>query len=374
MQSLIRNRWFPWVLALVMLCAGCSVPPAARKPMQSWAYAGWWMPLTEQGIKDGGFDRLVYFEIQIGGDGGIQNANGWPARQTALRQLSRTLDIPLDLTLTIKDSGTFTELFSNPESVERLVETSRTLVDDDDVSGLHLDFEFYEQVPPETLAALRQYMDRLGTMLHDGDRHQILSVFVPTGGPPIHDGAGLRNADWVVMQAYDSHWLTSQTAGPIAPLDGPEGVTWAKVADQAIALGVPKDRILLSYPLYAYEWPMKEPNPRGVTSAAGLVATLEQLPGDAGSSRIFSVAERVAEYGCTHDSLSGSSYYQLPHADSWITGWYEGMNSLRLRTDFLQEHALGGMAFFIVGYDGYALTSAYNAARKGIAPIPRTKC
>ena len=360
-------------LGLILLVLGaCTSDRVLTKGPQSWAYSSWWLPLTEQGVRDSGFDRLVFFEIEIGSDGRIANANGWPERQGRIRRISSALELPLDLTLTIKDHPKFEAVFSDPDASERLFKECVSLLDDPEVQGIHLDFEFYDgEASPAAAASLQRFLERLSAVLKDADTPRKLSIFVPMGGPALYDRAGLALADWVVIQAYDAHWLASPNAGPVAPISGPEAVTWENVLREAMALGVPRDRILLSYPLYGYEWPVSSQDPRSPTTGPGVMTTLE--PMDNQTPGTPNVAERLTRYSCTHEALSGSSNYIFPTPNGWAVGWFEGMNALGKKIEFLNRNKLGGIAFFVAGYDKYHLTSAYHHSRSG-AKIPASKC
>lgn len=351
--------------ALLSIClAGCASDVADRDRLQSWGYASWWLPPQASDLRDSRFDRIAFFEIELAANGGIAHLHGWPDSHARLRKAARRLNIPLDLALTLRGKQDFETLFGSAESVERLLSSSLRLAKDPMVRGLQIDIEHYEESSPQSLAALRSFMPRLARALHAASPRRSLSVFVPVGGPSLYDSASLAEIDWAVMQGYDAHWIESPDAGPIAPLAGPEPVTWVKSLRDASALGLPPERVVMSYPLYGYEWPVTSRDARSATAGPAAITTLAQvrahpLPGIAGS-----VEQRVRLHGCTHDEVSGSSNYLFLQPDKgWVSGWYEGAWSLSRKREFLVRHRLAGIAFFITGYDDYMLTSGLQRSR-----------
>ena len=349
------------------LMVGCVQPaslPASSKAV-SWGYASWWQPIQEAGIRTSSFDRLIYFDVTLASDGTVADAHGWPAQQMQLRSSATSLGIPLDVTLALHGRESLVSLFSSAEAVDRLLQTALSVADDPMVAGLHLDLEVYDPLPDATLQELRAFVPRLKQALRSMHPQRTLSVFVPLSQTPLYDKASLDGVDWVVMQAYDAHWLTSPSAGPVAPLDGPESITWTRAANHARALGIPKAQTLMSYPLYGYEWPAQLQDARAATSGPGVALTLEAVPQAADAPVSDSVRSRVNMHGCRRDQASGSAYYQFVGPDQrWVTGWYEGEWSLHRKSAFIDKHELAGIAFFSVGGDGYHLTRIFNKLRR----------
>jgi len=372
-RTLKKRHRAAWTSALLAAClAGCVSDAPNKAHLQSWGYASWWLPPEIGDLRASKFDRLAFFEIELDASGGIANPHGWPGAYSRLREATARLQIPLDATVTLRGRQNFESLFGSPEAVDRLLATCLGLVEEDPfLLGLQLDFEHYDESSPRSLDALRAFVPRLARALHALSPRRQLSVFVPTGGPPLYDADSLVEVDWAVMQAYDAHWITGPDAGPVAPLDGPERVTWVKVWQDARALRIPPERVVMSFPLYGYEWPVLSRDARGLSAGPAVTTTLARVRAHPLPEMAGNVDERVQQHGCRHDALAGSSnYLYLDPVRGWVSGWYEGAWSLSRKRDFLVRHGLAGIAFFIAGYDDYALTPRLDRARVAHALEP----
>ena len=361
-------------ILLILLALGlsaCVTDGPDRERLQSWGYVSWWLPAHARDLRRSRFDRLAFFEVRLATDGGIADRHGWPEQHHALRRAARWSRVPLDVTVTLKGRDDFEALFSSPAAIERLLATCLRLADDPLVQGLQIDVEHYDVSSPQALAGLRGFVPRLAHALHAGSPRRSLSVFVPTGGAGLYDAASLAEVDWAVMQAYDAHWISGPNAGPVAPLSGSEGITWEKVLAESRALGVPPERVIMTYPLYAYEWPVTARDPRGATAGPAAITTLVKVRDRPMPEMAGNVEERVGLHGCSHDIRSGSSNYLYKRADgNWVSGWYEGAWSLLRKRDFVLRHDIAGIAFFVTGYDDFRLTAGLERDRAHRPTLP----
>jgi spore germination protein YaaH len=352
-----RKRW--WWLLFVVFPLQHDQAPADRSAAS--AYVAWWLPDSWQQAAQAPFERLAFFHLNVGANGGIAEANGWPERWSELRAATTRRGLPLDLTLTVLDSETFSSVFESSQAAARLLDAASQLAAQAGVSGIQLDFEVYDAPSAGALRRFREFVPALADRLDAMGPPRQLSLFMPLGGDvQIYDAISLSRAHRVVVQGYDAHWSDSPRAGPVAPLDGPGSVTWKKGVAQARALGVPERRIVMAFPYFGYEWAVRDRRPDALVVERGETTTLARLPAGTLPNIPINVQDRVAQYGCTHDEESGSSYYtyQRP-GGQWVVGWYEGTWALNRKQHFVEEQRLGGVAFFVHGYDGNRLTQQF---------------
>ena len=328
----------------------CFTGSAHAEPLKAWGYVAWWMPdgWRDQPLKD--FERLVFFELAIDAQGDIPERNGWPERWGELRGAAG--DTPIDITVRCFDADLFTTVFDTPAATKKLLSEIEHIAADQGVTGIQLDFEIYDAVSPQMITAYRNFLQKLSQRLHHMTPARQLTVFFSVGeAAALYDADTLAQLDYVVVQGYDSHWQRGDESGPISPLAGEDHETWSSSLQQALAAGVTRDQLVMSFPLYGYEWPVQSAQPRAKTTGEGRALYYAAPVDGADTQDQSSVKERMKKYGYVYDPISASSYYTYKQANVWYAGWFEDGYSLRQKAEFLQAQGLRGMAFFALGYD-----------------------
>ncbi|MDT8990056.1 glycosyl hydrolase family 18 protein [Curvibacter sp. APW13] len=363
------KRW-PWILVL----SGFLTPTFAQN-LNAVGYVGWWVAEGWKSVRQVAFDRLFVFELPIGEAGDIPERHGWPERWGELIEHAQSKKIPVDLTITLMDPQRFQRVFGSPQAIERLSAELVALASDARVAGIQLDVELYEGVPAPALLAYRQFVRTLADQLKTLNPRRQLGIFLPFQSKNLlYDAESLRSVDYSVIQGYDSHWLDSKRAGPVAPLDGPYALTWKKAIALADRLEIPRSKQYLGYPLYGYEWRVRDGrSTHSLTMGKGITVTfarplsvgsLDQTPP---SEAV--VVERVARYGASYDAVSASSSYRFRGTDGyWREGWFDDWWGMHAKAAFVLDNQLPGLAFFLLGYDGGTLVDYYHRH----APAGRT--
>jgi spore germination protein YaaH len=348
-------------------------PMAAATP-KALGYVAWWMPQSWRTEPLAQFERLLFFDLQVSTEGSITDRHGWPEEWSELRNAAHRSGTPLDLTLTLFDTAVFSSLFASFDNTQRLINEAATLADQPGVAGLQLDFEIYGQTSPQAIENFRTFLRLLSGRLLSMNPPRKLSVFFPVGAEPsLYDSESLRLFDQVVLQGYDVHWPGSNAAGPVAPLRGDDAWNWEKMVAHGRSLGIPAEKLFLGFPLFGYEWPVNEPTLRSTTKAKGTATSFAPIAADSSGELKFNVLERVLEYGTSHDRVSGSSYYHFKRNDGqYIEGWFEDWWTLDQKIDFLIGNRLGGLAFFVIGYDGGHLVDFFMRRRSRDTPTNLT--
>lgn len=335
------------------------------QPLKAIAYQGWWMPQSWQNSPFQELDRLFFFELKVDATGEVSERHGWPEQWRELQATAKTHQVPIDLTLTLFDSDTFNQLFSSDQAMAKLLAECLDLALPEFVSGLHFDFEIYNGATAQAIRNYRAFLSKLSAQLRSGSLPRSLSVFLPAhADDALYDAPTLNLMSLVVSQSYDTHYRSSQKAGPVAPLDGPDALTWRSAAAEAMALGVSRDRLILTFPLYGYEWLVKDNILRSLTQKPGTTTTFATISKQLLPDIQVSATQRVHQYGASHDPVSGSAHYQFKNEQNqWVEGWFEDWWSLGRKIDFLNTERLGGVAFFLLGYDHHELLAYYLLRR-----------
>lgn len=347
-------------IGLLVLLVLSGLPAQGNASPAVWGYIPWWMQDDWRKLSLADYDRLIFFELPIAADGQLATRNGWPEQWRGLAQSAQRCGTPLEIALTVLDESRFRTVFNSPEARKTLLGDALALARDARVAGLHLDVEIYSRQPAAVTMAYRSFVAELALALRKLTPERHLSIFYPVGSPePLYDAQTLSWVHGAVVQGYDAHWPEGPTAGPVAPLKGPEAVTWEKAVAEATRMGIPRDRIHLSFPLYGYEWPVTSQKARANTRGKGQETTFAPIPASRLPEVKHNVAERVLRYGAQHEAQSLSAWYHFELTPGqWVVGWFEDWWSLTSKADWLIANGLGGLAFFPLGYDHGALSDA----------------
>lgn len=357
-------------LTLAALCAVVSfaLPRTVGAQPFVFGYVSWWVPqaLTIQSLPD--VDRLKFMEFRIGSDGRVQDRHGWPDDWKPLRDAAATRGIPLDIAFTLFTPADFNAVFGSVERTQRLQKEIIAVASDASVTGIHLDVEIFSPVNAKAATRYRSFVVELGQQLRALVPRKSLSLFLNYAADKyLYDAATLADVDHVILQGYDAHWLDSDVAGPLAPLGGPDIITWEKMWATAKSLGLSGNRVLMGFPTYGHEWKVKPCAPRGKRVAPGEATVFGRVWLPSAPNLRNSAMGRVLAHGVTYDAESGSAYYQIKAADgSCVVGWFEDWWTLQRKMDWVMRENLAGIAFFPLGYDDGDLVSI--AAHRFRAP------
>jgi spore germination protein YaaH len=308
-------------------------------------------------------DVLYVFEIEVGAEGTVIDPHGWPDRWSALSAVAADAGVRVTPRVSMHDPLACEELCDDHVRSVRLFATVEGLVRQDATgSGVHLDLEVLQPVRPGArdgfvafVAGLRNRLEMLNPTL-------TLSIFVPA-----FDDADVYNeralgqlADFLVVQGYDLHSAGEETTGPVAGLRGWGHLNWDAVVDRFIGFGVPPRKIVMSIPLFGYEWPSESDRPgarpRGRATTIPLLAPDDVLP------ELPRAFDQAARHGVRRDEVSGTPYYAFQDESGWRQGWFEDAESLEAKYRFVRERGLGGVAIFPLAYGDPALWANLLAA------------
>ena len=310
--------------------------------------------------------RVVFFQIEIEDDGRLEKRHGWPQDWQELITQAQSKNVPLDLGLSLLDLGVFNRLFGNEVATRRLLNETIELLQHPAVSGIHIDVEVHvnEGATAEAIARFRTWL--LALSQHLRSKRAMLSVFLPAGDYAlIYDAPTLKHVDRVVLQGYDVHYKGGPQAGPLSPLRGNYYTNWEKLVAMTDAMGVPRQNVVMSFPLYGYEWDVPDCQRFGAHQGESRYTSLRPVDPDKLPDFKVDVQSRVAAHGSRMDLESGSmSYVVRKDGGGCTVGWYEGEDSLVLKSIWARAQGLQGLAFFALGYDhGHTVRRVLNSTR-----------
>ena len=167
--------------------------------------------------------------------------------------------------------------------------------------------------------------------------------------------------DWINVMTYDFHG-GSPIANFNAPLRSPVGDPAPSYnVDSSVAIylaaGVPREKIVVGVPFYGRTFGGVAPDRDGLLQPAMGAAPADVTAGGMDYKAI--VAKQFETKGFTRhwDAVAQVPWLYNPSTGAWIT--YDDEQSIRAKTDFVRERALGGvMIWQIAGDDNGKLTTA----------------
>ena len=355
----------------VVLVSGCAPPgPLARVTMPTNAsqpfVAGYHVYWAEDAWAEyplDALDELYFFELEVDADGGFLDRHGWATRWQTMTERALESGVQVTPTVSMHDPDAFRTLFPDAQRVDRLLENVVGLLDESpDIAGIHLDFEVFESVDADVRDGFTGFVVALAAEMRARHPSKALSVFaLAFDDDDVYNERALgRAVDYLVVQGYDYHSAGSPNAGPVAGLGGWGRLNWETVLDRFADFGVPARKIVMSIPLYGYEWPVVSEAGGATVRDIGITvpyAAPPEMVGGAPSAR-----DQAAAHGVKRDGESRSPWYRYQAEDGWRQGWFEDVESLREKYEFARARGIGGIALFPLAYGDAEIWEGLRAA------------
>jgi chitinase len=221
----------------------------------------------------------------------------------------------------------FKAAISNPVSRTNLVNELTGIADREQLDGIDIDFEHpRSQADASSLAAFAQ---ELSAQLQPRGKELSIAVY-----PKIHAGEGTVTdfvvfdpstflyVDHVNIMAYDGQWDGGYNAANLSPYPFAEKIVnyWANLFDE---LSISKEKLVLGVPFYAQP---EDPTIKQVSYAA----IINQDPANSTNDTV---------------NMNGTTYH------------YNGVNTIKKKTNLALEHGFGGMMLWEAGHDSQGVHS-----------------
>lgn len=240
------------------------------------------------------------------------------------------------------DSAATHAALSVPANRTAIVQTLSWYVTKYQLDGINVDFEAFSPADREVFTL---FIQELSTALHK--QGAVVSVDVPPNtnsdwSDPFDFESLAKYADYIVLMAYEEHWVGSPKAGSVASLP------WLEKKIQDLLEDIPSDRLIVGLPLYTRDW----------FSANGSMQSSDiSIPGS---------YELIAKYrGSTkwQDSIGQYiSSYQKQGVTHTI--WLEESRSLGLKAQASLKWQIGGFAYWYIGSESSDVWTAINNSIK----------
>jgi len=216
-------------------------------------------------------------------------------------------------------------ILSDSARRSKLVQTVVQDVVNDKLDGLNVDFENVGAADRDNFT---RFIDELHAEL--APKKIVLSVDITPDIVTLNDDAAFFHAglaavcDYVILMAYDEHWSSDQTPGPVAD------VPWVtQSVNDLLDTGVPTDKLILGLPFYTRFWHVH--NDGSVTSESDASTAVAQ---------ILHTHKAVAHW----DANLSEMYARYKKSDGYEEVWYETQATVTQKLNLVTQNGLAGVA------------------------------
>ena len=124
-------------------------------------------------------DAVLFFEIEVGADGGLSNRHGWPDRWLPMQRRAETEGTSVIPVVSLMNTEAFEAVFTTQSAQERLQQEILSLfVDNPGMAGVQLDFEIFHSVPEGVRTAVTRFVQDLEAAMDASSPGKSLSMFL----------------------------------------------------------------------------------------------------------------------------------------------------------------------------------------------------
>jgi len=238
-------------------------------------------------------------------------------------------------------------LMASAEAQNNLISQLKALRQTEKFDGINVDFE-YQGNPTAVLSEkMVGFMDKL----KESDLGEIsLDIFVNTinKGSAEQINSLVDSVDNLIIMAYDFHRPGVDYAGAVAPIESKPGDrNIMEVVQKVIALNIDKEKIVMAYPLYGYEWKTYTKD-----FEAQIIRGWYQMASWNRVKELMADTAFVKTLAVKWDELSMTPWLVFEEEGETHQIYFENEKSLKAKLDIVRQNQLGGVGFWALGYEG----------------------
>lgn len=331
-------------------------------------FAPSWQLDKMQNIKLDHLTDVIFFSLTVG-DGGTfatknskgeddQGFSAWNAKPANdLIAKTQIMGGRAGLTVSALNNDKIKNFLSSDANQANLVSAIVKEVTKKHLKLVNIDFEYTgepdDSLPPKFTA----FMNKLNSEL-DSKAPGIeldINLKARSGRDPglFEIDKLMASVDRFIVMSYDYYTGGSDSAGPVAPMNGRDDKTYffdVTTTYEDLLKIMPADKIVMGIPYYGYDWPVKDKtNRRSValkqSDTNGYVETLSY-------GRAKAESEFTGE-NCHFDDLAQSPWcgYTDSETGKDRIAWFENNQSLKVKYDYAKSNNFAGIAIWSLGYD-----------------------
>ncbi len=284
--------------------------------------------------------HVAWFGLNMGNDGEITNAHGWPVN--GLVDLAHSHGVKVIVTVTNFDNAGIGTLLGNPAYRQTAIDNLISRVIQGNADGVNIDFEF---VPSSATANFNTFIHDLTQAFHDQIPGSEVSIAMPSvDWSNAYDYNYLSdNCDGLMIMAYGYYWSGSTRAGPISPLNSGLSSWYISrtIQDYLTKTGDDGSQLILGLPWYGRDWQ--------VTSTVVNAPVVENTTG---ATILYPAAQANAQtYGKQYRTDVATAWYNYNNGQQHQV-WFDDSLSLVTKYQYAVDQEIKGIGIWALGYDG----------------------
>lgn len=345
--------------------------PLAWHKHQSIGFLPYWLiGNVNQASITNDITTLTYFGLRITSDGSIMHTTspqesepGWLALNSGkldtLIHSAKSSGLTLSLLVASGDSKAINILVKNPiANADTLVSQVTPVMKKYGFTDINLDIEDVQNASSEAQLGFTQFVKEIKKKLSKQNNITLTIEISPAdliNSRLISVPQIATTADYIVLMAYDYHYIGSTVTGPVAPLYG--GGTFLEYdTNEAMANMrsiLPPSKIILGIPSYGYEWDTLDNNPQ----AAVIPETGAIISNKRAEEFLTSCATCSAQF----DTATQEPHIIYAANGSFHQIFYPDKQALQAKISFAETNFLAGIAVWALGYEGKDMLSPLQA-------------
>lgn len=326
------------------------------------------------------FERLstvAYFGLTANGNGGWVNDSGRTgynsSQFTSMRNAAHSVGAKVVLVVKNFDPASIKKIVGNTGGAgDTLIENIVDAIEQKSLDGVNIDFEYVANDSNPVTTTLREnfalWHDKLADRIHDEfpGAHVSTDVF---GSSPLPGTAydlralGRTGIDYIMMMTYDyttTRCYDGKLMAPVSPLYGNDGWNVSYHIDLAIAQ-VPSGKIIMGIPYYGIDLRVKSSDRNSYNARAdypncdGLIETYRSI-----TDPVYDAYHNDSTIRWNNSEKA--RWYVYQYSGNWRQGYYDDVDSLSAKYDFVRDRKLAGIGIWALNYDR-GRSELYNLIR-----------
>ncbi len=238
-------------------------------------------------------------------------------------------------------------LLADDTAKSNLINQVKEIVNEGDFDGVNVDFEFQND---QTAVLADDLVGFLEKLKQNNVGEVSVDVFANTiiKGEPVRLMGLLEKIDYVVVMAYDFNRPGVNYAGPVAPISSNPGErNINEVIEKIIKGGLDKNKIVMAYPLYGYEWKTETSD-----FESKVIRGWYQMASWKRMKELLSDTALATAWAVEWDELSMSPWVHFEEDGEVHQIYFEDEKSLKTKIDLVRQNQLAGYGYWALGYEG----------------------